>query len=114
MSTFVDLFKSLEYEMDFNSFDDFYGNSKPDIYKSILDIFDEFKTTDEKILTLGLSATIDGRKWGTHISLEKRQYFILKRDMLPYFEQIEDYETCKRIIELNVYFCVNLKDYTTI
>lgn len=107
-------FKSLNYLDDFNSFDDFYGNTKTDIYKSIIEIFNEFQTSKEKTLTLGLSATIGGREWATHICLEKGQYFILKRDLLPYFEQHEDYETCQRIVKLNNHFCVEFNDYTTI
>jgi hypothetical protein len=94
-------FRSLNYLDEFNSFDEFYGNSKPEIYMSIIEIFEEFQTSKEKVLSLGLNAIIGGREWGTHISLEKEQYFILKRDLLPYFELQEDYETCQRIIKLH-------------
>lgn len=98
---FVELFISLNYTKSFESFDDFYGTNKPEIYKSIINIFEEFQKTDTKVLSLGFSASIHGHQWGTHITLEREQYFILKRDVLPYFEQIEDYETCQRIVKLH-------------
>jgi hypothetical protein len=40
-------------------------------------------------------------KWSNNLSFIPEHFFILKRDILPYFEEIEDYELCNRILKLH-------------
>ena len=93
-------FKSLELQGKYNDFGDFYDQNKKIIYESILEVFKEFKTTRRKKLTLFVSAKIKGLEWDTEFNFHKEEAVVLKRDLMPFFEQIEDYETCGEINKL--------------
>lgn len=93
-------YKSLIFNGKYKEFSDFYDINKETIYKGILDVFKEFKTTRKKALTLYLSAKIQGLDWDTEFIFHKDESIVLKRDLMPYFENIEDYETCHDINSL--------------
>ena len=76
----------------------FYSHYKTLIYKSILNVFEEFKTTSKENLTFYISAKIKNEEWDTEFKFHKQESIILKRDLITHFEEIEDYETC---IEIN-------------
>jgi len=40
-------------------------------------------------------------QWDTEFNFTKADSKILKRDILPYFSELEDYETCGEIIKLH-------------
>ena len=97
----VGYFKELKYTKKYESFEDFYSEAKPEIYRTIVDVFDEFKNTDKKYITISLSAIISTVNWDTEFTFTKDQYFVMKRDILPFFEENEDYEMCSRIMKLD-------------
>jgi hypothetical protein len=94
-------FKRVSIKGNFEDFKEFYDQNKELIYKSIIDVFYEFKKTRKKTLTLYIGAKIKGLEWDTEFNFTKNESFILKRDIMPYFEEIEDYETCGEIISLH-------------
>lgn len=94
-------FKELSFEGRYSGFTDFYDENKTEIYKSIVELFEEFKTTKKKSLNLHISAKIKGLSWDTEFEFKRDETIILTRDIIPYFEGIEDYETCSKIIYLN-------------
>ncbi len=94
------IFKELKIEGNYKEFNDFYDVNKELIYKSIIDLFHEFKKTRKKTLTLYVSAKIKGLEWDTEVNFTKNESFVLKRDLMPFFESNEDYETCSEIISL--------------
>jgi hypothetical protein len=53
---------------------------------------------------LFLSTSIEEEGWDTEFKFKKEDYIILKRDLMPFYEEIEDYEMCSKIIELDKYF----------
>ena len=93
-------FKELFIEGRYKDFNDFYDENKLIIYKSIIEIFLEFKKTKKNTLSLNLSAKIKGMNWDTEFTFKRDETIVLKRDVLPYFEDIEDYESCAEIINL--------------
>lgn len=93
-------FKKLEITGKYKDFGDFYDENKRLIYESIFDVFKEFKTTRKKTLTLFVSAKIQGLEWDTEFNFHKQEAVVLKRDLMPFFEEIEDYETCGEINNL--------------
>lgn len=93
-------FKTLEIKGKFNDFSDFYSKNKRNIYESIFEIFKEFKTTRKKSLSLFVSAKIQGLEWDTTFNFHKEESIVLKRDLIPFFEEEEDYETCIEIKNL--------------
>lgn len=99
---YLDLVFSKNYE----DFKDFYDENKDEIYKSILKLFNGFIDTKRKKLTLHLSARIKDLDWDTEFTFHKEESIVLKRDLMPYFESIEDYETCNDI--KNLYKKINI------
>jgi hypothetical protein len=94
-------FIKLEIKDNYNDFSEFYDANKGIIYKSILDVFEELKTSRKKTLSLLVVSEISGLEWDTEFNFSKAQTKILVRDVMPYFEQIEDYETCSKIKNLH-------------
>jgi hypothetical protein len=93
-------FKELKLEGKYKDFTDFYDENKETIYKSIIDVFKEFKETKKTKLTLNISAKIKGLEWDTEFNFDRSETIVLKRDVMPYFEEIEDYETCGEVLKL--------------
>ena len=95
------LFKELSFDGRYNDFTDFYDENKTEIYRSIIELFGEFKNCRKKSLNLKISAKIRGLDWDTEFTFKKDETIILTRDVMPYFENMEDYETCSEIVSLN-------------
>jgi hypothetical protein len=94
------IFKELSFDGRYNDFTDFYDENKTEIYKSIIELFAEFKVSRKKSLNLQISAKIRGLDWDTEFTFKKDETIILTRDVMPYFENMEDYETCSEIVLL--------------
>lgn len=92
--------KKLNIKGKYNEFSDFYDVNKVVIYKNILKLFKELKNKEKNTLILTISAKIKGLDWETDLRFQREELIVLKRDIMPYFEQIEDYETCGEICEL--------------
>lgn len=90
----------IKLEKDYESFKNFYDENIVLIYKSVIDLFELFKNKRKKIIKLSVDAKINGLKWGTDFIYYRTDIIILVRDLLPYFESIEDYETCIQIRNL--------------
>lgn len=95
------VFKKLEIKGKYNEFKDFYDVNKGLIYKSIIEVFKGFKTSKKKTLSLYVSAKIKDLEWDTEFNFSRNETIVLKRDLMPYFEENEDYETCSEIILLH-------------
>jgi hypothetical protein len=79
-------FKKLIIKGKYNDFKDFYDENKETIYKSIIEVFQGFKNSRKKTLSLYISAKIKGLEWDTEFNFKKEESIILKRDLMPYFE----------------------------
>lgn len=91
-------FKRLRYEKSFSDFNEFYDENKTEIYKTIVELFENFSKTRKKTQYILISAKILDIEWETDLSFNKDEHFLLYRDVLPYFEKIEDYEMCGKVI----------------
>jgi hypothetical protein len=90
----------LDIEGKYIDFTDFYGVNKIIIYNNIINLFEDFKDKKKKLLVLKLSANIQNIEWKTELEFSRKEIHILKRDILPFFEEIEDYETCEKVSKL--------------
>lgn len=95
------VFKQLSFDGRYHDFSDFYDENKTEIYKSIIELFADFKNNKKKSQILQISAKIKGLDWDTEFIFKRDEIIILTRDVMPYFEKIEDYETCSEIVFLN-------------
>ena len=64
-------------------------------------IFEEFKNSRKKSLVLKLSAKFKNTDWNTEFEFHRNETIVLKRDILPFFEENEDYEMCGQVLNLH-------------
>jgi len=94
-------FITLTIEGNYKDFKDFYDNNKEVIYRGIVETFEGMKTDRRKKLTLLVLGKICDFEWDTEFHFSKTDTKTLLRDVMPFFEQIEDYETCFEIKKLH-------------
>lgn len=94
-------FKELIIKGLYKDWKSFYEPNKEEIYKSIIEIFEEFKNTKKRSLVLKMSAKFKDADWNTEFEFHRNETIVLKRDILPYFEETEDYETCSKVVKLH-------------
>jgi hypothetical protein len=98
--------QKLVFKKRYKEFDDFYDDNKPLIYKTIFDIFKLFSDKRKRTVTLHVSAKIKDVDWDTTFTFHRDDLVVLKRDIMPFFEAIEEFELCGEINN----FC---KDFTS-
>jgi hypothetical protein len=74
----------------YDNFDDFYDVNKKPIYENLFLLFEGFKNIKNKSLTLYVQAIIKGIEWDTEFKYHRDETILLTRDLIPYFESIED------------------------
>lgn len=94
------IIKKLVIKESYQDYGTFYNENKVIIYKSIVNLFNSLKRKDKQNLILILSAKINGLQWETELKFNRKESFVLVRDILPYFEDNEDYEFCSEISTL--------------
>ena len=67
--------------------------------KAIVKLFKSLKRKDKNIVILILGAKINGLQWETELKFKRQESIVLVRDILPFFEESEDYETCGEITD---------------
>jgi hypothetical protein len=90
----------MEIDENYKDFNDFYQNNKESIYKNIIDLFKGLTRTRKRYLKLLVHSKIEGFTWGTEFVFDKGQKQILMNDILPYFEEREEYEICAEIVKV--------------
>jgi hypothetical protein len=96
--------KDLFFKKNYESFSVFYNIHRIEIYKKIISVFHEFSETTNESISFKLTAMINGYEWNTEFKFKRNEYQILKDDLIPYFEECEDYETCLEIKNLYTRF----------
>lgn len=92
--------KKLLFEENYNDFTDFYDANKHIIYFEIVESFFEFQKKSTKTISLIVLAKIQNMDWNTEIKFDRKNIKVLNNEILKYFESIDDFESCQKIIEL--------------
>lgn len=95
-------YKKMYIKGKYEDFTDFYEQNKTSIYDSIIETFSGFIGNKKRILSLYIAAIIHGLEWDTEFKFERGDTIVLERDVIPFFESIEEYEKCekaKKILE---------------
>jgi hypothetical protein len=92
--------KTMYIKGKYQDFNDFYDVNKKPIYENIVEVFKGFQGSKKKVLSLYVQAIIQGLEWDTEFKFNRSETIILTRDVLPFFESIEDYEKCGEIKNL--------------
>lgn len=88
----------------YSDFDSFMDDNREKIYRGIIEIFNELKFSKKKSLSMELFVNISGFNWDSKFSFTEDDAIVLTRDLIPYFQDIEDYETCTEIMKIYRYF----------
>ncbi len=92
--------KKLTIKDPYKDFGEFYKSNKELIYKTIVNLFNSLKRKDKENVVLILSAKINKLQWETELKFSRKESIVLVRDILPFFEENEDYEFCAEISSL--------------
>lgn len=93
-------YKTMYIKGKYQDFTDFYDENKKSIYENIIEVFKGFQNNKKRVLSLYVQAIIRGLEWDTEFKFNRTDTIVLTRDVLPFFESIEDYEKCSEIKNL--------------
>ena len=79
---------------------DFLNVNKEKVYRSVIELYKGFLTNKKKTLTLYIQAMIVGNEWDVEYTYSRNNTKVLDEIIIPYFMNIEDYETCTEILQL--------------
>jgi len=89
---------TLRFETEYESFPSFMKESADPIYKGILSVCQNLEKVDK--VALIVQANIDGTEFDSTLEYTKDNISILKDVINPFYEGIEEYETCEKIMKL--------------
>jgi len=92
-SGFVLSFKDI-----FTDYPTFMNQTRDPIYRAILLAFDALKEKEK--VAVNISATVDDTEFESELEFTKANLDILTDVINPYFEKIEDYETCVEVMKV--------------
>jgi hypothetical protein len=84
----------------YKDFKQLYDTNKGQIYEGVLEIYNELKNSRKRSLMLLVSTDIGPLSWDTEFIFKKDEYDILMDQILPYYEDLEEYEKCAEIKSL--------------
>lgn len=85
---------------DYEDFDDFYETNKKDIYLNTIKVFEGFKNNKKRVLSLYYFGLVNYLSWEAEFIINRKDKNMLIDFIIPYFENIEEYELCSEILKL--------------
>jgi len=96
----IDADLTLKISGDYKDFHDFYSSNKQLVYEKILDLFTIISTDKKEIAKLVVFYDIEKTTFNTAFNFGKSDKEMLKEVFIPYFSEMEEYETCSRVTKL--------------
>lgn len=103
---------TLEIKKNYDNFFDFYSENKTLIYKNVISISTETlkkEEFDNFHLQMTVKGNIEGFETTTVLSFDLPDLDSLLSEVLPYFEENEEYEICQQILDLTKLLSSNNK-----
>ena len=88
------------FKQNYPGFREFLMDCQDSIYRRILVIHEELNQSGQKEKRLIIMARIDGFIYGFERDISRDNRSVLKEVISKYFELIEDYETCAKIVKI--------------
>lgn len=85
------------------TFGEFYTQNKSLIFKTLIDAYREVSNDHKLTIKVNINATVEEIPFDAHFIINKNDDDIIERLnnlYLPYYEKIEEYETCDEIKEI--------------
>jgi hypothetical protein len=93
--------KLIIVDKNYSDFQSFYKDEKRTVYLGYIDAFEMLINLKCPIIPIKVHYLIEGQEYFTHLKAEKNNSIRLIENILPFFEQLEEYETCSKIIKLH-------------
>lgn len=91
---------TLRLDENYPTFDEFLKKSRTVIYKTLIDGYRELSKNPESFINVVVIAKAENREFETTYHINKNYDDVIERlpnILIPYFENVEDYETCEEI-----------------
>ena len=82
----------------YDDYNEFINDTRDPIYRTILSAFQKLK--NEESVHVNVNACIDNTNFTSEFEFTRFDTSILTNVINPYFEELEDYETCSEIIKI--------------
>jgi hypothetical protein len=92
---------ALVIENNYPNFQEFYKNEKRQIYSKIIDVYEDILKGNKNTQKLVVIGKIEGCTFDTDFEINKDNQYLLTDVLIPYFEKIEEYEICKKILKIH-------------
>jgi len=87
-------------EDNYPGFGEFYSDCKDSIYRKFVTVWEEMLESGDKKAELVISACVDDHEFETTFNISAENLGLLTEVICKYFEEIEDYETCSKIMKI--------------
>jgi hypothetical protein len=87
-------------DQNYSDFPSFYSEVKGQIYRKIFETYEKVLASGKKEMNLIVTGYINDEPFNTEFIIDKTDPSLLIKVINPYFESIEDYETCGKIMQL--------------
>jgi len=97
----IDFVKSgltITFKNKFRDYGTFMDASRDPIYRTILAAFKELKEKDK--VSINVTANVDSTEFESKLEFTKLNLDILTDVINPYFEEMEDYESCAKVMQV--------------
>jgi hypothetical protein len=101
-------YRTLTFKGEYSNVHEFNEKNKEKIYYTIINVFEGFKDNKKRKLSLYIHSIIGYLEWDIEYIFLRNNTTVLMTKILPYFEDIEEYEICQDIIDLNNYLTNNV------
>jgi len=89
---------TLSFTDHFTDYKTFMDASRDPIYRVILSAFTELN--EKERVSVSVTAQVDNTEFESELEFTKLNLDILTDVVNPYFEEIEDYETCAKVMQV--------------
>lgn len=96
----IDSVEELRFDEPYPDFLEFYADCKERIYRKLVTVFEDLHLSKLEERRLVIYANVDGCLFDTVFDISRERVDLLNEIILKYFEDMEDYETCSRIIRI--------------
>lgn len=90
----------LNVDIIYDTFNDFYNENKYNIYKKFIELFRIMSKSKKQKFTICINWNIKDATINTEYQYDKSCIDVLNEVLLPYFLELEEYETCGEIKKL--------------
>jgi len=99
-SNFDNTTNTLIIPTNYPNYPTFYNAEKKQIYLGYVEMFKKLARSIDKDKQLTVIYHIEEQSFTTNLVVNRNKIGVLKSNILPFFEQLEEYEICSDIVEL--------------